>query len=88
MAEIQKILHYLSQNPSPQIELLTLVEVKSLDQIEVTVQLKDYDLKHTPTQLILDLFLFQLFAHLNLLSGYDFSNLNELNEKSSTNLIT
>ena len=47
IAEIQKILRYLSQNPSPEIELLALVEVKSPDQVEVTVQLEDYDLKHT-----------------------------------------
>ena len=87
ITEIQKILRYLSQNPSPEIELLALVEVKSPDQVEVTVQLEDYDLKHTPTQLIQDLFLFQFFAHLNLLRGYDFSNLNELDEKSSTNFI-
>ena len=87
IAEIQKVLRYLSHNPSPEIELLALIEVKGPDQIEVTVQLEDYGLKHTTTQLIQDLFLFQLFAHLNLLRGYDFSSLDELDEKNSTNLV-
>lgn len=87
LAEIRKILHYLSQYPSPSIELLAFIEVKSINDIETSIQLNDYEEKHSKEQLIKDLYLFQLFSHFNLLRGYDFSTLNEINEVHSTTFL-
>ena len=39
-----------------------------------TIQLIEIDGKHSKTELMSDLYLFQLFSHLNLLQGYNFSD--------------
>ncbi|MTM66597.1 hypothetical protein GMA98_05960, partial [Turicibacter sanguinis] len=81
IAEIKRILHIFSSFPSPSIQLNAFIEVINRDEIYTTIELKDKGQKHSNDQLITDLYLFQLFSHLNLLRGYDFSDLDEFPEE-------
>lgn len=80
IAEIQKLLKIFSSFPSPPIQLNAFIEVINRDEIYTTIELNDQGHKHSNDQLITDLYLFQLFSHLNLLRGYDFSDLDEFPE--------
>ena len=81
IAEIKRILHIFSSFPSPSIQFNAFIEVINRDEIYTTIELKDKGQKHSNDQLITDLYLFQLFSHLNLLRGYDFSDLDEFPEE-------
>lgn len=81
VAEIKRLLEIFSNFPSPPIQLNAFIEVVNPDEIHTTIELKDYGHSHSSDQLITDLYLFQLFSHLNLLRGYDFSDLDEFPEE-------
>ena len=74
VSEIERMIRYMSQHPSPAIELIALVETNYKEDPMATIQLIEIDGKHSKTELMSDLYLFQLFSHLNLLQGYNFSD--------------
>lgn len=83
VAEIKHLLKVFSTYPSPPIQLNAFIEVINSDEIYTTIELKDNGQQHSNDQLITDLYLFQLFSHLNLLRGYDFSESEDIPEKKT-----
>ncbi len=74
VAEIERMIRYMSQHPAPSIELIAHVETTYNEDPITTIQLVDMNEQHSKNDLMNDLYLFQLFSHLNLLQGYNFSD--------------
>ena len=73
IAEIERMIRYMSKHPAPSIELIAHVETNYDEDPTATIQLIEMNGKHSKTELMSDLYLFQ-FSHMNLLQGYSFSD--------------
>lgn len=88
VAEIERMIRYMSNHPSPSIELIALVETNDNDDPQATIQLVEINGKHSKTELMSDLYLFQLFSHMNLLQGYNFSESEKFSESKHDYILT
>lgn len=88
VAEIERMIRYMSQHPAPSIELIAHVETNYDEDPTATIQLIETNGKHSKTELMSDLYLFQLFSHMNLLQGYSFSDSEVITESKKDYLLT
>ena len=88
IAEIERMIRYMSKHPAPSIELIAHVETNYDEDPTATIQLIEMNGKHSKTELMSDLYLFQLFSHMNLLQGYSFSDSEVITESKKDYLLT
>lgn len=88
VAEIQRMLRYMREHPAPSIELIAHVETNYDEDPLAIIQLNEINGKHTKIELMSDLYLFQLFAHMNLLQGYTFDDSEVITDSKKDYLLT
>ena len=88
IAEIERMIRYMSKHPAPSIELIAHVETNYDEDPTATIQLIEMNGKHSKTELMSDLYLFQLSSHMNLLQGYSFSDSEVITESKKDYLLT
>ncbi|BEH90379.1 hypothetical protein T23_04810 [Turicibacter faecis] len=78
VSEIERMLRYIGKHPSPSIELIAHIETYYGEDPLTEIELIEPNGTHSHEELMSDLYLFQLFSHMNLLQGYDFSETDSL----------